>query len=264
MRTDPKPASIGTVRQKWRFLAAVFSLVTFASAISPSMSSADAARLQVVVPREITVQVAINVVVPAGVTGYNVEALCNNVPQAAGQYRVGVQFGVAGGTGVLLIPVTTGVSCNFRIRVLGTGPRPLVSNGVFVGGVLRPAIFPTTVDGVAVDANTVVETGQIPVEAPTRVIFADNASLVSTTTAATTTTLAPTTTTTSTTRPPTTTPVTTIAPVTIAPTVATVATTTPATVKPPSVTAVPPRSKLVKVCVKRIRGKCTKTKLVRR
>ena len=211
----------------------------------------------------ISVRVAFNLAAtPSGVSGYRVEALCNNVPLSAGQYRVSLQFPVQGGTGALLVPLTTGVSCSFRLTVLGSGPRPLSGSGALVGGTLRPVIFPTTVDGVPVDPNTVVETGQIPVEVPTGVVFGDSASLTSTTTTTSATTTIPATTsttipaTTSTTRPITTTTSTT--------------STVPPTSRPTSVvTVIPPtkapvKTRLVRVCTKRVRGKCVATKLVRR
>ena len=148
----------------------------------------------------ITIRVALGGEIPSGVTGYRADALCQNVPLSAVPiYRVGIDFGRTGGTGQVQVPLASTVSCIFRLTVQGSGSRPLIGNGIFVGGVGRGIAFPTVVDGVTVDASTVAETGYIPVTAPTLVIWGDAAALAASTSTTTTTstTTAPTTT-----RPP--------------------------------------------------------------
>lgn len=233
------------MRSRVRVIGYVVAGGLLAGALGGAMSSVSAQTT--VTPaalQPITIRVAIGGEVPNGVAGYRAEALCQNVPLSAVPiYRVGIDFGRGGGTGQVLVPLASTVSCAFRLTVQGTGPRPLIGNGIFVGGVGRGIFFPTVVDGVTVDASTVAETDYIPVTAPTLVIWGDAAALAastSTTTIATTTTSSPPTTattttiatTTTTTRPPNPMP------------------TAPATTQPPTTTPGSTRVIVRKVCVK--------------
>lgn len=193
------------------------------------MTEAVSAQSTVLAPVKITIN-AVGTV-PAGLTGYRVDAICKDVAgiPAPGNQTLTGALGTAGGSITLNIAVQSGTACQFRLTAQGTGPRPINGNQAFVGGIVRAVTFPTTVGGVAVDPNTVMETGYVPIEAPTEAVFgtltpatttstsSTSTSTTSTTRPATTTTVAPTT---STTRPVTTVatlppPVATLAPVTV-------------------------------------------------
>ena len=200
-------------------------------------------------PQPISVVVNIPGQQPAAVTGYRADVICRNILglSAGGALLQGLTFPVSGGSGTVTVNMQPGTNCSFRLSVLGTGPRPLNGNGVLVGGTLRGITFPTSIDGVAVEANSVVETAFIPVEAATQAVFGQPP--VPTTVAPTTvapTTVAPTTVVVTTTVPPTTVPPTTVPPTTVAPTTAppvTVPVTTAAATTAPAKTKVPVTTK---------------------
>ena len=153
-----------------------------------------------------SVRITLNAVgpLPPGLTGYRIDALCSKVAGLAlpGAQTLTASLPVSGGTVTLPLAVQTGTNCAFRLSALGTGPRPINGNGVFIGGSPRAVSFPVSVDGVAVQPLSVLESVAVPVEASTDVVFG---SAVPVTTSTTTTT------TTTTTRPPTTSPPTTVA-----------------------------------------------------
>ena len=173
-----------------------------------------------------SVRITLNAVgpLPPGLTGYRIDALCSKVAGLAlpGAQTLTASLPVAGGTVTLPLAVQTGTNCAFRLSALGTGPRPINGNGVFIGGSTRAVSFPVNVDGVPVQALSVLESVAVPVEASTDVVFG---SAVPVTTSTTTTTPS------ITTRPPTTSPPTTSPPTTVAAPVVTV--TLPPVTSPP-------------------------------
>jgi hypothetical protein len=141
---------------------------------------------------------------PPGLTGYRIDLICRGVAGivAPGNQTLTAGLGVAGGSVTLQLAVQTGTACQFRLTAQGTGPRPINGNGAFVGGTARAVTFPTTVGGVAVDPNTVMETVFIPIESSTEAVFGTLTPV--TTTTSTTVAATTSTSTTSTTRPATT------------------------------------------------------------
>ena len=221
----------------------VLTVATAAALLAPAVANA-----QTTIPplQPIAVTVNLTFATPAGVTGYRVDAICKNVPgTSTGDLNLSIAFGSQGGSGQFLAPLGTTVSCAFAVAVLGTGPRPLAGNSIVVGGLNRAVSFVSTLDGVAVDPETVIQTEPIPITGATTVLIGPPPT--TTTTAPTTTT--PTTTALTTTRPPTTVP-------------ATPPTTTAAVV----VTAAPTTVKKVvvrRVCVKVRAKRCVAYKTVR-
>ena len=180
----------------------VLTVATAAAQLAPAVANA-----QTTIPplRPITVTVNLTFATPAGVTGYRVDAICKNVPgTSTGDLNLSIAFGSQGGSGQFLAPLDTTVSCAFGVAVLGTGPRPLAGNSIVVGGLNRAVSFVSTLDGVAVDPETVIQTEPIPITGATTVLIGPPP----TTTTTPTTTTAPTTTAPTTTRPPTTVPAT--------------------------------------------------------
>ena len=221
----------------------VLTVATAAALLAPAVANA-----QTTIPplQPIAVTVNLTFATPAGVTGYRVDAICKNVPgTSTGDLNLSIAFGSQGGSGQFLAPLGTTVSCAFGVAVLGTGPRPLAGNSIVVGGLNRAVSFVSTLDGVAVDPETVIQTEPIPITGATTVLIGPPP----TTTTTPTTTTAPTTTAPTTTRPPTTVP-------------ATPPTTTAAVV----VTAAPTTVKKVvvrRVCVKVRAKRCVAYKTVR-
>ena len=209
------------------------------------------AEAQTTIPplQAITVTVNLNFATPAGVTGYRFDTNCKNVPgTATGDLNLSLAFGSTGGTGQVLAPLSSTVSCAFRLAVLGSGPRPLAGNTISVGGVPRAVTFQTTLDGVAVDPETVIQTDQIPVTAATTVLVGTAP------VAPTTTTVVPTTTTR---------PVATTAPTTT--TAVVVVTAPPTTAKAVVITEPVVKTRLVsrRVCTKIRNKKCVVSKIVK-
>ena len=200
-------------RQKLRRRIRPFTLASVAAAavlLAPAVANA-----QTTIPplQAIAVTVNLTFATPAGVTGYRVDAICKNVPGTpTGDLTLSIAFGSQGGSGQFLAPLGATVSCAFRVAVLGNGPRPLAGNAIVVGGVNRAVSFISTLDGVVVDPETVIQTEPIPITAATTVLIGPlptTTTTTATTTTATTSTVAPTTaTTTTTTRSPTTQPTT--------------------------------------------------------
>ena len=247
-------------RQKLRRRIRPFTLASVAAAavlLAPAVANA-----QTTIPplQPIAVTVNLTFATPAGVTGYRVDAICKNVPGTpTGDLTLSIAFGSQGGSGQFLAPLGATVSCAFRVAVLGNGPRPLAGNSIVVGGVNRAVSFISTLDGLVVDPETVIQTEPIPITAATTVLIGPLPT--ATTTTATTTTA---TTTTATTTAPTTTTTTTRSPTT-QPTTSTSTTLTSkaATVV---VTAVPTTVRKVvlrRVCVKVRAKRCVAYKTVR-
>ncbi len=136
---------------------------------------------------------------PNGVTGYRVEYDCNSMPGYQDGLISVATFPTTGGTVSPQFRLASTTSCKFRLFVLGTGVRSIFGNAVYIGGAPRAITYPTLVNGVTYDANTVIETEPVAVIVGTTVIFGAFPIAPTTTIAAATTT------TTSTTRPPTTT-----------------------------------------------------------
>ena len=241
-------------RQKLRRRIRPFTLASVATAavlLAPAVANA-----QTTIPplQPIAVTVNLTFATPAGVTGYRVDAICKNVPGTpTGDLTLSIAFGSQGGSGQFLAPLGATVSCAFRVAVLGNGPRPLAGNAIVVGGVNRAVSFISTLDGLVVDPETVIQTEPIPITAATTVLIGPLPT--ATTTTATTSTVAPTTaTTTTTTRSPTTQPTT---------STSTTLTSKAATVV---VTAVPTTVRKVvlrRVCVKVRAKRCVAYKTVR-
>ena len=159
-----------------------------------------------------SVRITLNAVgpLPPGLTGYRIDALCSKVAGLAlpGAQTLTVSLPVGGGTATLPIAVQTGTNCAFRLSALGTGPRPINGNGLFIGGSTRAVSFPVNVDGVPVEPLSVMESVTVPLEASTDVVFGSAVPVATSTTTTTPSTTTPSSTTrppTTTTRPPTTT-----------------------------------------------------------
>jgi hypothetical protein len=185
--------------------------------------------------------------IPNNVTGFRVLATCTLIPGTADGNSTALSPVVLSGA-ALTFPTTynDNTQCTFRLSVLGTGPRPLVLSANSVDGANVGFRYVDVVDGVTVDPQTVIEIGPFLVRTLSTIRF--GAAAPTTTTSTTTTTTAPTTSTTTTTT-------TTVAPPTTQATVPTV----PPTAAP--VVTTPPR-RVVRVCSKRVNGRCTRTRLV--
>ncbi len=211
-----------------RNLVASFATVGLMVCVVSSQVSAQTA--DSTIPPQQSIKFLVNIPgAPAGVTGYQVDSICRNVPGAGnGNAVVTMTFPVAGGSSEARFPLGTTTNCSFRITVLGTGPRPLSLPNVTVGGEQRGWFYVATTD-----PQTSIETAPIAITGPTTVTFGTALVVVATTTSSTSTT-SPTTTTAPATLPPTTTtPVTTSV---TSPPVAS-ATVAPSTAPPTSTTA---------------------------
>lgn len=217
---------------------AAAATVLATSVLATSVLAGTAVQAQTIPNPASQIRVVVNIPgqLPDGVTRYRVELRCLNVrgiPSPGSQNLVDYVDRLGGAVTFVLNtqPLT---SCRFRLAVEGTGPRPLFGTNIFVGGTARPINVLTSVDGQPVDANTVLETIDLPIEASTEAVWGtivvSSPTTLPPTTAAptlppTTTTLPPTTTTTlppttTTTRPPTTTTAPPTVPPTVKPTVA--------------------------------------------
>ena len=184
--------------------------------------------------------------VPSNVTGFRVNLFCTASPATFdGTWTAIVTFGLTGTAATVPTPFTSTTQCVIRLTVLGTGSRPLVLTSNSVDSANVTIRYLDAVDGVAVDPATVIEFGPIVVKDFSTIRFGAAAPVPTTTTASTTTTTTTSTTTTSTTS-------TTVAP-----------TTRPSTIQPTTTTARRP-VRYLRVCVKRVKGRCTVTRLVRR
>lgn len=189
--------------------------------------------------------------VPANVSGFRVNLFCTLSPATFdGGWSAIITYGATGTAATVPTPFNANTQCNLRLTVLGVGNRPLILGANSFDAVNVTFRYLDTVDGVAVDPQTVIEIGPFMVKDISTVRFGAAAPAPPTTTTATT---APTTTTTTTTLPPTTTTTTTT---TVAPPPTTVAP------RPATITTAPRRT--VRICVKWVKGKCTVTRLVRR
>jgi hypothetical protein len=198
--------------------------------------------------KDVTVVVSIPAnQIPNNVTGFRVQATCSLIPGTADGLSSAVSPVVSAGV-TLTFPTTYNDTtlCNFRLTVLGTGARPLLLTSNSVDGANVGFRYLDVVDGVTVDPQTVIEIGPLLVKALSTIRFGAPAPAPTTTTTTTTPT--------TTTAPPTTT--TTVAPPTTQATLATVVPTLA-----PVVTA-PPVRRAVRICVKRVKGRCTRTRLV--
>ena len=188
--------------------------------------------------------------VPSNVSGFRVNFFCTASPATFdGTWTAIANFTTTGTGATVPTPFSSITQCVVRLTVLGTGSRPLILTSNSIDGFNVSIRYLDTVDAIAVDPQTVIEFGPILVKDVSTIRFGAAAPAPTTTT----TTSTSTTTTTSTTASTTTT-----IPTTVAPTTTQVATTRPVT----AVARRPVRS--VRVCVKRVKGKCTVTRLVRR
>lgn len=166
---------------------------------------------------------------PANVAGFTVDVICKDLIglPAGAPWTQSFSFTAAGGSAKALYPLGPSTNCVFRLTVLGTGSRSIFGTGFIIGGAVRAVTFPTTVNGQAVDPQSVGESEAVAVTRETDALF--GLPVVTATVATTTTTSSPTTT-----SPPTTTrPPTTIAPPTTASPTTTPAPTTSTTQPPP-------------------------------
>lgn len=170
------------------------------------------------------------------VTGFTVETICRDLTglPAGAIWTQTFSFTAAGGSAKALYPLSASTSCVFRLTVLGTGARGIFGTGFIIGGAVRAVTFPSTVNGQAVDAQSVAESEPVAITRDTDAIF--GVPLVVTATVPTTTIASTTTAATTTTRPPTTTAA---ATTTVATTVATTVGTTAATTQPTVATTKP-------------------------
>jgi hypothetical protein len=198
-----------------------------------------------------------NAAVPNNVTGFTVTEICSSFPNTSdGTFSSTSQSVGVGAT--LLFPTAYNdlTQCSFRLTVLGSGNRPLILTANSVDAVDVGFRYVDTVNGVTVDPQTVVEVGPFLIKPITSVRFGA-APPVTTTTTAPTTTLSPTT------LPvPTTTLAPATTPTTMVPSTTVVSTTLTTVVVVRPTTTIRSRTKTVRVCTKRVRGRCTKTKLV--
>lgn len=241
-----------------RFVRNVMAMTTAVGLlVGPVSGGVSAQTAESTIPPQQSIKFVVNIPgAPSGVTGYQVDSICRNVPGAGnGNAAVTMTFPVAGGTSEARFPLSATTNCSFRITVLGTGPRPLSLPNVNVGGEQRGWFYvPTT------DPQTSIETAPIAITGPTTVIFGTVPIVVATTTTSTSTTTPTTTsTTTSTTTTTTTTlPVTTSAPVTTQPPSATLD--LPVVNAPTK--AVAKKAKYRRVCVQVRSKKCVKYRYV--
>ncbi len=160
---------------------------------------------------------------PANVSGFTVDVICKDLIglPAGAPWTQSFSFTAAGGSAKALYPLGPSTNCVFRLTVLGTGARGIFGTGFIIGGGVRAVTFPTTVNGQAVDPQSVGESDAVAVTRETDALF--GLPVVTATVATTTTTTSPTTTR----------PTTTIAPPIIASPTTTPAPTTSTTQPPP-------------------------------
>lgn len=171
--------------------------------------------------------------VPSNVTGFRVNLFCTASPATFdGTWTAIVTFGTTGTAATVPTPFTSTTQCVIRLTVLGTGSRPLLLTSNSIDAVNVAIRYLDTVEGIAVDPQTVIEFGPILVKDFSTIRFGAAAPAPTTTTTTTTTT-------------------------TVAPT------TRPSTIQPTTTTARRP-VRYVRVCVKRVKGRCTVTRRVRR
>lgn len=190
--------------------------------------------------------------IPLNVTGFRVDFLCLNSPGTFDGVWNGTATAFSTGTTITAsIPYNATTYCNVRLTVTGTGSRPLILTSNSVDAANVGFRYLDVVDGITVDPQTVIEIGPLLVKDLNTVRFGTQAPVTTTTTttAPTTTTAAPTTTVA---------PATTSAPTTTQPPA-------PVVAKPPvATTTTVKKTRLVKVCARRVRGRCTKYVYVRR
>ena len=180
--------------------------------------------------------------VPPNVSGFRVNFFCTaTLATFDGTWTAVVTFGTTGTAATVPTPFTSATQCVVRLTVLGSGSRPLLLTNNSVDGTNLTVRYLDTVDGVAVDPQTVIEFGPILVKDVSTIRFGAAAPPPTTTSTTTTTTPTPTT-----------------AATTVAPT-----TTRSSTIQP-TTTTVRPSVRYVRVCVKRVKGRCSVTRLVRR
>ena len=192
--------------------------------------------------------------VPSNVTGFRVDILCTESPATFdGTWTARATYTATGQSVAVPTPFTDKTQCTFRLTVLGTGARPLVLAVNSVDAANVGFRYLDMVDGVTVDPQTVVAIGPLLIRDMKTLRFGAGPPLPTTTLApaTTTTTVAPVTTTTLA-------PTTTNAPTTVA------ATLPSPTTASPTIAPRQPVVRVVRVCTKRVKGKCVKTALVRR
>lgn len=227
--------TVSRVRRHRRSIASL--IVGVAALAAAGVTGVGPVSAQTVVPpgnvfprKDIAVVVAIPAnQIPSNVTGFRVQANCSSIPGTADGLSSAVSPVVSAGV-TLTFPTTYNdvTQCTFRLTVLGTGPRPLVTTANSVDNANVGLRYVDVVDGVTVDPQTVLEIGPLLIK-PLSTIRFGAAAPPPTTTTTTTTTAAPTSTTTS--APPTTTRV---APPTTQVTVVTVASTAPVVTAAPA------------------------------
>ena len=244
-------------------LAVVVGALTFSSVANAQTTPGIVPPASTIVTKDIRIEIGIPVAsIPTNVSGFRVNMLCAASPATFdGNWTAIATFTATGQSVAIPTPFNDTTQCNVRLTVLGTGARPLVLTANSVDAANVSFRYLGVVDGVTVDPQTVIEIGPLLVKPLQTVRFgaAAPAPTTTTTVAPTTTTIAATTTTVAATTTTTTT-TTTAAPTT------TLATLPPTTQPPPTVTKAPARRvvRIVRVCAKRVNGKCVKTRLVRR
>ena len=196
--------------------------------------------------------------VPSNVTGFRVDMLCTDSPATFdGTWTASATYTGTGQSVAVPTPFTDKTQCTFRLTVLGTGARPLVLTGNSVDAANVGFRYLDVVDGVTVDPQTVVAIGPLLIRDMKTLRFGAGPPPTTTTT-----TVAPATTTTT---------VTPVITTTLPPTTTNAPTTVAATLPPPPPTTASPTTaprlpivRVVRVCTKRVKGKCVKTALFRR
>lgn len=218
-----------------------------------------------IVSKDIVIAIGIPATsVPSNVTGFRVDMLCTDSPATFdGTWTARATYTGTGQSVAVPTPFTDKTQCTFRLTVLGTGARPLVLTGNSVDAANVGFRYLDMVDGITVDPQTVVAIGPLLIRDMKTLRFGAAPPPTTTTLApaATTTTVAPVTTTTATTLPPTTTNAPTTAAATLPPPPPTTA--SPTTASPTTAPRLP-IVRVVRVCTKRVKGKCVKTALLRR
>jgi hypothetical protein len=201
----------------------------------------------------------------ANVTGYRVDTLCSGSPASTdGVWKLSTNFALTSQPTAIQVPTNDKTLCTYRLFVLGTGSRSLVNPQTSTDTGPLTFRFVDKVDNVAIDPQTAIEVGPLPVSGLATLSFGV---ALSGTTGTTTTVVSGATTTavaSSTTLPVLTT--------TTRPLTATTAATVPAgeTVVAPRrtksrvKTVQTSKSKSKKICVKRSSGKCVKYKTRKR
>lgn len=196
--------------------------------------------------------------VPTNVSGFRVDFFCTSSPATFdGTWTAIIQYPSTGTSATIATPFTATTQCTVRLIVQGTGNRPLVLSSNSVDSTNVTFRYLETVGGVAVDPQTVIEIGPILVKDFATLRFG-----VAAPAPTTTTTIPPTTTTIPTTTVPPTTTTTTLPPTTT--TASRPPTTAALAPRPPVTTTVRRPVRYVRICVKRVKGKCTATRVVRR